>query len=160
VKKGELLFVIDKRTYQKAVDQAEARVLADDAAYKAAVSDAKIAEDLAAQRAGSEIDKITKIGRRDSPRRRSRPPRRRWPQRASIWNSARCAPRLTGESPRTWWTGEISSARPGSRRCWPGLSAPAHLRHARRQRERFHGRPARGASPDRPTPPPARSRPA
>src|SRR4051812_46978266 len=29
VKKGELLFVIDKRTYQAAVDRADARVLAD-----------------------------------------------------------------------------------------------------------------------------------
>jgi RND family efflux transporter MFP subunit len=66
VKKGDLLFVIDKRTYQAAVDRAQAQVLADEAAYKAAESDAKIAEELAAKRAGSEIDKITKIGRRDS----------------------------------------------------------------------------------------------
>src|SRR2546426_3117252 len=66
IKKGELLFVIDKRTYQAAVDRAQAQVLADEAAYKAAESDARIAEELAAQRAGSEIDKITKIGRRDS----------------------------------------------------------------------------------------------
>lgn len=68
VKKGELLFVIDKRTYQAAVDQAQAQVLADEAAYKAAESDARIAEELAAQRAGSEIDRITKVGRRDSAR--------------------------------------------------------------------------------------------
>src|SRR5204862_7731695 len=66
VKKGDLLFVIDKRTYQAAVDRAQARVLADEAAFKAAESDARIAEELAAKRAGSEIDKITKIGRRDS----------------------------------------------------------------------------------------------
>ncbi|MDB5293194.1 MAG: efflux transporter periplasmic adaptor subunit [Phycisphaerales bacterium] len=66
VKKGDLLFVIDKRTFQAAVNRAQAQVLADEAAYKAAESDARIAEELAAQRAGSEIDKITKIGRRDS----------------------------------------------------------------------------------------------
>jgi RND family efflux transporter MFP subunit len=68
VKKGDLLFVIDKRTYQAAVDRAEAQVLADEAAFKAAESDARIAEELASQRAGSEIDKITKAGRRDSSR--------------------------------------------------------------------------------------------
>ncbi|SRR5258705_7380657 len=68
VKKGDLLFVIDKRTYQAAVDKAQAQVLADEAAYKAAESDAKIAEELAAQRAGSEIDRITKTGRRDAAR--------------------------------------------------------------------------------------------
>jgi len=55
VKKNELLFTIDKRTYQAAVDRAEAQVLADQAAHKAAESDAKIAEELFAQRAGSEI---------------------------------------------------------------------------------------------------------
>jgi RND family efflux transporter MFP subunit len=68
VKKGDLLLVIDKRTSQAAVDCAQARVLADEAAFKAAESDARIAEELAAKRAGSEIDKITKIGRRDSAR--------------------------------------------------------------------------------------------
>jgi membrane fusion protein, multidrug efflux system len=66
VKKGDLLFVIDKRTYQATFDRMRAQVLADEATYKAAESDAKIAEDLAAQRAGSEIDKITKIGKRDA----------------------------------------------------------------------------------------------
>ncbi len=66
VKKDDLLFMIDKRPYQAAVDRAQAQVLAAEAAYKAAESDARIAEELAAQRAGSEIDKITKIGRRDS----------------------------------------------------------------------------------------------
>jgi multidrug efflux system membrane fusion protein len=66
VKKGDLLFVIDKRTFQAVVNRAQAQVLADEAAYKAAESDARIAEELAAQRAGSEIDKITRIGRRDS----------------------------------------------------------------------------------------------
>ena len=66
VKKGDVLFVIDKRSYQAAADQAQAQVLADEATLKAAEADARIAEDLAAQRAGSEIDKITKVGRRDS----------------------------------------------------------------------------------------------
>jgi multidrug efflux system membrane fusion protein len=66
VKKNDLLFVIDKRTYQAAVDRAQSQVLADEAAYKAAESDASIAEELFAKRAGSEIDKITKIGKRDS----------------------------------------------------------------------------------------------
>jgi multidrug efflux system membrane fusion protein len=66
IKKGDLLFVIDKRPFQAAVDRAAAQVLADEAAFKAAASDARIAEELYAQRAGSEIDKITKIGRRDS----------------------------------------------------------------------------------------------
>jgi membrane fusion protein, multidrug efflux system len=68
VKKGDLLFVIDKRPFLAAVDRAQAQVLADEAALTAAESDARIAEELAAQRAGSEIDKITKIGRRDSAR--------------------------------------------------------------------------------------------
>jgi RND family efflux transporter MFP subunit len=66
VKKGDLLFVIDKRTYQATFDRVQAQLLADEATYKAAESDATIAEDLAAQRAGSEIDKITKIGKRDA----------------------------------------------------------------------------------------------
>ncbi|MBI1852185.1 MAG: efflux RND transporter periplasmic adaptor subunit [Planctomycetes bacterium] len=66
VKKDDLLFVIDKRTYQAAVDKAQAQVFSAEAAFKAAESDARIAEELAAQRAGSEIDKITKIGKRDS----------------------------------------------------------------------------------------------
>ncbi len=68
VKKGDLLFVIDKRNYQAAADKAQSQVLEDEAAYTAAESDAKIAEELAGQRAGSEIDKITKAGKRDSAR--------------------------------------------------------------------------------------------
>ncbi|MEZ6243336.1 MAG: efflux RND transporter periplasmic adaptor subunit [Phycisphaerales bacterium] len=66
VHEGDLLFVIDKRTYQADVDRAAAQVLADEAAYQAAESDARIAEELFAQRAGSEIDKITKAGKRDA----------------------------------------------------------------------------------------------
>lgn len=66
VKNGDLLFVLDKRTFQAAVNRAEANVLESEAAYKAAESDAKIAEELFAQRAGSEIDKINKAGKRDT----------------------------------------------------------------------------------------------
>src|SRR5262245_26421274 len=66
VKKGDLLFVIDKRPYQAAVARAEAQVAADEAAHKAAEQDARIAAELFSQRAGSEIDKITKEGKRDS----------------------------------------------------------------------------------------------
>lgn len=66
VKKDALLFTIDKRTYLAAVDRAQAQVLADEATLKAAESDAKIAEELFAKRAGSEIDKINKIGKRDA----------------------------------------------------------------------------------------------
>lgn len=66
VKQGDLLFVIDKRPYQAAVDRAAAQVLADEAEFKSAESEAKIAEELASQRAGSEIDRITKVGRRDA----------------------------------------------------------------------------------------------
>jgi RND family efflux transporter MFP subunit len=66
VKHGDLLFTIDNRTYQATVDRAAAQVMADEAAYKAAESDARIAEDLFKQRAGSEIDMILKIGRRDA----------------------------------------------------------------------------------------------
>jgi len=66
VSKGDLLFVIDRRTYQAAVNRAQSQVLADEAAYKAAESDAMIAEQLATQHAGSEIDRINKVGRRDT----------------------------------------------------------------------------------------------
>jgi multidrug efflux pump subunit AcrA (membrane-fusion protein) len=43
VKKGDLLFVIDKRPFQ-AVDRAATQVLADEAAFKAAASDARSPE--------------------------------------------------------------------------------------------------------------------
>lgn len=68
VRAGELLFVIDRRPYQAAVNRARAQVLADEAAALAAEAEARIAEELAAQRAGSEIDRITKVGRRDAAR--------------------------------------------------------------------------------------------
>jgi RND family efflux transporter MFP subunit len=66
VKKDDLLFVIDKRTYEAAVKHAEAQLESDRAALQGAEADAKIAEELASQRAGSEIDRIIKLARRDS----------------------------------------------------------------------------------------------
>jgi multidrug efflux system membrane fusion protein len=68
VRAGDLLFVIDRRPYQAAVNRARAQVLADEAAALAAEAEARIAEELAAQRAGSEVDRITKVGRRDAAR--------------------------------------------------------------------------------------------
>jgi RND family efflux transporter MFP subunit len=68
VAKDELLFVIDKRPYEAAVARAEAQLAADQAAVEAAEADAKIAGELAAERAGSEIDRILKVARRDSAR--------------------------------------------------------------------------------------------
>jgi RND family efflux transporter MFP subunit len=68
VGKGDLLFVIDRRLYEAAVARAEAQLASDQAAVQAAEADAQIAEELAAQRAGSEIDRILKVGRRDSAR--------------------------------------------------------------------------------------------
>jgi RND family efflux transporter MFP subunit len=66
VKRGDLLFVIDRRPFQATVSRLKAQILADEAVWKAAVWEAKTAEDLAGTRAGSEIDKIQKIGKRDS----------------------------------------------------------------------------------------------
>src|SRR5258706_10784611 len=57
VAKGDLLFVIDKRTYTQVVARLEAQLAANAAAFTGAESDARIAEELAGQRAGSEIDK-------------------------------------------------------------------------------------------------------
>jgi RND family efflux transporter MFP subunit len=68
VKRGDVLFVIDRRTYQATVDRAQSLVNENEAAFVAAASDARIAEELATQHAGSEIDKITKDGKRDAAR--------------------------------------------------------------------------------------------
>jgi RND family efflux transporter MFP subunit len=68
VQTGDLLFVIDKRTFQAAVDQVQAQVLSDEASLQSAEANARLAEELAAQRAGSEIDRITKVGARDAAR--------------------------------------------------------------------------------------------
>jgi RND family efflux transporter MFP subunit len=66
VKKGDPLFVIDKRQYQAALDRAKAAVEARAAALTGAENDARMARELADQRAGPEIDAIIKAARRDS----------------------------------------------------------------------------------------------
>lgn len=66
VKKGDLLFVIDKRQFQAAVLQAEASVRSFQAALRGADNDARLARELADQKAGPEIDAIIKAARRDS----------------------------------------------------------------------------------------------
>ncbi len=66
VKKGDPLFVIDKRQYQAAVAGAEAAVQAKEAALVGAENDARLARELADQRAGPEIDAIIKAARRDA----------------------------------------------------------------------------------------------
>lgn len=66
VKQGDVLFVIDKRQYQTAVNQAAASVEATRAALAGAENDARLARELADQRAGPEIDAIIKAARRDS----------------------------------------------------------------------------------------------
>lgn len=66
VKAGDLLFVIDKRQYQASVDQGKAAVAAAEAALVGAEHDAKLARELADQRAGPEIDAIIKAAKRDS----------------------------------------------------------------------------------------------
>ena len=66
VKKGDLLFVIDKREYQAALERAEAAVVSQEATLTGATNDAKLARDLADQKAGPEIDAIIKGARRDA----------------------------------------------------------------------------------------------
>ncbi len=65
VKKGDVLFVIDQRQYQAEVNKAESIVRAQQAALIGAENDAKLARELADQRAGPEIDAIIKGARRD-----------------------------------------------------------------------------------------------
>lgn len=65
VKKGDVLFVIDKRQYIAAVERAEAAVRAQQAALVGAENDARLARELADQRAGPEIDAVIKSARRD-----------------------------------------------------------------------------------------------
>lgn len=65
VKKGDVLFEIDKRQYQASVDQAVAQVHAQEAALVGAENDARLARELADQRAGPEIDAIIKLAKRD-----------------------------------------------------------------------------------------------
>jgi RND family efflux transporter MFP subunit len=66
VKTGELLFEIDKRQYAAAVDRASAAIVSRQAALTGAESDARLARELADQRAGPEIDAITKAAKRDA----------------------------------------------------------------------------------------------
>jgi RND family efflux transporter MFP subunit len=66
VRAGDLLFVIDKRQYQAEVDRAAADVKAKAASLLGAENDAKLARELADQRAGPEIDAIIKAARRDA----------------------------------------------------------------------------------------------
>ena len=66
VQKGQLLFVIDKREYQAALERAEAEVRSQEATLTGAKNDAKLARDLADQKAGPEIDAIIKAARRDA----------------------------------------------------------------------------------------------
>lgn len=65
VKKGDVLFVIDKRQYAASVEQARAAVAAQEAALLGSENDARLARELADQRAGPEIDAIIKAARRD-----------------------------------------------------------------------------------------------
>lgn len=66
VRQGDLLFVIDKRQYQAAVERAEAHLRSREAALEGADNDARLARELADQRAGPEIDALIKAARRDS----------------------------------------------------------------------------------------------
>ena len=66
VKKDDLLFVIDKREYVAALERAEAAVKSQEATLTGATNDAKLARDLADQKAGPEIDAIVKAARRDA----------------------------------------------------------------------------------------------
>lgn len=65
VKAGDLLFEIDPRQYQAAVNRAKAEVQSQKAALAGAENDARLARELADQRAGPEIDAIIKAARRD-----------------------------------------------------------------------------------------------
>jgi RND family efflux transporter MFP subunit len=66
VKKGDLLFVIDKREYQAAVERAEATLASRKSALSGADNDAKLARELADQKAGPEIDALIKTAKRDA----------------------------------------------------------------------------------------------
>ncbi len=66
VKKGDPLFLIDKREYEAAVARAQATVQSRKAALVGAENDARLARELADQRAGPEIDALIKAARRDA----------------------------------------------------------------------------------------------
>lgn len=66
VQEGEVLFEIEKRQYAAAVARAEAELEAARAQLAGAEAAAKLADELAAQRAGPEIDRIVKAAQRDA----------------------------------------------------------------------------------------------
>lgn len=66
VRAGDVLFEIDPRQHSAAVNQAKAQVRANEAALLGAENDARLARELADQRAGPEIDAIIKSARRDA----------------------------------------------------------------------------------------------
>lgn len=66
VKKGDVLFVIDKRQFEAEADQAKANIRSLEASLKGAENDAKLARELADQKAGPEIDAVIKAARRDA----------------------------------------------------------------------------------------------
>ena len=66
VAKGDLLFVIDKRQFETAVDQAKASIQALESALQGAENDARLARELADQKAGPEIDAVIKAAKRES----------------------------------------------------------------------------------------------
>jgi RND family efflux transporter MFP subunit len=66
VTKGDLLFVIDKRQFEAERDQADANIRSLEAALQGAENDAKLARELADQKAGPEIDAVIKAAKRDS----------------------------------------------------------------------------------------------
>lgn len=68
VRAGDLLFVIDKSEYLAAVERGEAIVRSRAAALDGAENDARLARELADQRAGPEIDALIKAARRDAMR--------------------------------------------------------------------------------------------
>jgi RND family efflux transporter MFP subunit len=66
VKKGDVLFVIDQRPFKLEVDKAKAALAAARADLLAAENDAKVATELATSGAGSDIDRILKVAKRDA----------------------------------------------------------------------------------------------
>lgn len=66
VKKGDVLFVIDQRPFKLELDKARAALAAARADLAAAENDAKVATELATSGAGSDIDRILKVSKRDA----------------------------------------------------------------------------------------------
>lgn len=66
VNEGDVLFVIDQSEFKAAVERGEAIVRSRAAALEGAENDARLARELADQRAGPEIDALIKAARRDA----------------------------------------------------------------------------------------------